>query len=157
MRGGLRVKIYLGGWAVALMENQRGGRHPNKVKSQHSRDPSEGGGWEWGRVMLVQGQLCWLWYPHHRFVAGTTQTVQLIFLVGDSCFYASRYGCCCTRVVYWWLHNGRQGEVWPPGVLHSVPTRACPRGIEKESDRLEVMSQKVKRCSVWMLDLTSYT
>lgn len=43
-----------------------------------------------------------------------------------------------------------RGEAWPPGVLHSVPTTACPQDIGKESDRLDLMSQKVKRCLVWM-------
>lgn len=37
-------------------------------------------------------------------------------------------------------------EVWPPRALHSVPTIGVCQDIGQESDRLDLMSQKVKRC-----------
>lgn len=87
--------------------------------------------------------------PQHRCLAGTTQTFRLIGGAGGTLVFM--------HVDVAVLHQNHllmaaQGldssEVQPPGLLHSVPITACPQGVEKESDRLE-LSQN--------LDLTSYT
>lgn len=104
------------------------------------------------RMTPAQWQLHWAQSPYHRFFfAGTTQTLWLILREGPLTLCASRCSCCCTRMVYGWLHNGRQERDQALGVLHSLPTRACPQDIGQESDRLELMSQKVKGCLVWSM------
>lgn len=57
-----------------------GGGSPDKIKSQHMRtkEEIEKAREEKKGVMVAQLQPHWLLYSHHRFLAGTAQTIQLV-------------------------------------------------------------------------------